>query len=615
MTQGERFVDALGHEFRRQLGRVQRSMRAGRATMLGLVRDPAGLVRGTAESAASVGRLLRPVSEPLSPILRGRSLSLRLDTLALSTEKLRAAAKLVDGKLNDAFVAGVAGGLRLYHEAHKAPVENLRMTMPINVREGEKARVAGNQFVPARFSVPVGIREPRERMAAIRDLVAGQRAEPALAMMDDVSGVLNRLPTAVTTSLFGSMLKGVDFVTSNVPGPRFDVYLSGAKLESVFGFGPLTGAAINVTLFSYTDRSHLGIASDPASVPDPDLLIACMQKGFDEVLTGVCRGARMPRPFRFAVQSFSASSAKEWRERARKAEAIGYSALHLADHILGPGPAIASTNHPIQELAAVPAMMMAAEATTRLRVGCRVFGVDHRQPAMLAKEAATIDLLSDGRLELGLGAGWLAAEYEAIGIRFDPAPVRIARLAETVGALKALFSGEQVSYDGNDVRLHGFAGRPIPVQKPHPPIMIGGGGRRVLSLAARQAEIVSFNFNNRAGVIGSDGVKNSTADETARKVAWVRDAAGERFDALELEIGAYFTFVGDRAREIAGGMAGAFGLTADEMMHHPHALFGTPDAICEELERRRDAYGISYVTVPDTALDAFAPVVAKLTGT
>ncbi len=287
MTQGERFVDALGHEWRRQLGRMQRSVRAARANLLGLMRDPGALARETAEAAASIGRMLKPVSEPLSPIMRGRSLSLHLDTLELSTEKLRAAAKLVDGKLNDAFVAGVAGGLRMYHEAHGAPVASLRMTMPINVREGENAKVAGNQFAPARFAVPVGITDPRARMAAIRELVAGQRAEPAIAMMADISGVLNRLPTSVTTSLFGSMLKGIDFVTSNVPGPRFDVYLSGAKLESVFPFGPLSGSALNVTLFSYTDRSILGIASDPASVPDPELLLACLKRGFDEVLAGV----------------------------------------------------------------------------------------------------------------------------------------------------------------------------------------------------------------------------------------------------------------------------------------------------------------------------------------
>jgi len=287
MTQGARFVDALGHEWRRQLGRLERSARAARAGLIELARDPAALLREAAESAASVARMLKPVSEPLSSIMRGRSLSLHLSTLELPTEKLRAAAKLVDGKLNDAFVAGVAGGLRLYHEAHGAPVAGLRMTMPINVRGGETARVAGNQFVPARFSVPVDIVDPLERMRVIRELVAGQRAEPALGMLADVSGVLNRLPTSVTTSLFGSMLKGVDFVTSNVPGPRFEVFLSGAKLDSVYGFGPLSGAALNVTLFSYTDRSHLGIASDPAALPDPDLLVACMRRGFDEVLAGV----------------------------------------------------------------------------------------------------------------------------------------------------------------------------------------------------------------------------------------------------------------------------------------------------------------------------------------
>jgi len=175
----------------------------------------------------------------------------------------------------------------MYHEAHGAPVESLRMTMPINVREGENARVAGNQFAPARFPVPVGIADPRERIAAIRALVAEQRAEAALGMIAGVSGVLNRLPASVTTSLFGSMLKGVDFVTSNVPGPRFEVFLSGAKLDAVFGFGPLSGAALNITLFSYADRSYLGIASDPSSAPDPDLLVACLRRGFDEVLAGV----------------------------------------------------------------------------------------------------------------------------------------------------------------------------------------------------------------------------------------------------------------------------------------------------------------------------------------
>ncbi len=150
------------------------------------------------------------------------------------------------------------------------------------------------------------------------------------------------------------------------------------------------------------------------------------------------------RPFRFAVQAFNASSGKEWRDKARQAEALGYSTLHLADHVIGPGPAIAATRHPVQQLAAVPAIMSAAEATTTLRVGCRVFCVDYHHPVVLVKTAATIDLLSDGRLEFGLGAGWLAGEYEAMGIAMDPPGVRIERLAEVIGLARTLFAASRV---------------------------------------------------------------------------------------------------------------------------------------------------------------------------
>jgi probable F420-dependent oxidoreductase len=320
------------------------------------------------------------------------------------------------------------------------------------------------------------------------------------------------------------------------------------------------------------------------------------------------------RPFRFAVQTFSASSGAEWADRARRIEGLGYSTLHLADHYLGPGPALESTNHPLQELASVPAMAAAAAATQSLRIGCRVFCNDYRHPVMLAKEAATLDLLSDGRLELGMGAGWLRAEYEAAGFQFDSPGTRIARLEEAVELVKALLSGEPVEHEGEYYETSGFSGAPRPVQRPHPPLMIGGGGRRVLGLAAREANVVSFNFNNRSGIIGPDGVATSTADATAEKVGWVREAAGDRFDDLELEIGAYFTFVTDAAEATAAGMGKALGLSAEEMLRHPHGLIGTPDALCEELERRRETYGISYVTVGDAAIDAFAPVVARLAG-
>ncbi|CAB4861692.1 unannotated protein [freshwater metagenome] len=324
------------------------------------------------------------------------------------------------------------------------------------------------------------------------------------------------------------------------------------------------------------------------------------------------------RPFRFAIQSFSADSPREWRDKARHAEALGYSALHLADHYIGPGPALTATGHPVQGLAAVPAMAVAAEATSTLRIGCRVFCIDYRPLAVLAKEAATLDFFSEGRLELGLGAGWLQGEYEAIGLTMDPAPQRIARLAEAVGAMKVLFSGEPVDIDGEHVHLHGFSQVPHTVQRPHPPIMIGGGSKRVLSLAGAQADIVSLNFNNASGKIGAAGVNSGTAEGTATKVGWVRNAAalaGRVPAEIELEIGAYFTFVTDAARKNAEGFGKMFGLSADDMLVHPHALFGTPAQIADELIRRRELYGISYITINDSAMDAFAPVVEQLTGT
>ncbi len=322
----------------------------------------------------------------------------------------------------------------------------------------------------------------------------------------------------------------------------------------------------------------------------------------------------MAKPFRFAVQSFHADSADAWREDARKTESQGYSALHLADHLIGPGPALEATNHPLQTLAAVPAIAVAAEATTTLRVGCRVFCIDYRPAAVLAKEAATLDFLSGGRLEMGLGAGWLRGEYEAVGIPFDPIGVRIDRLAETVAFVKAHMAKGQLDIAGDHVTARGYEGAPQPVQQPHPPIMIGGGGKRVLSLAAREADIVSLNFNNRSGVLGADGVKSGTADATAEKIGWIREAAGARFDELELEIGCYFAFVGPGTEKIAQGMGASLGLTAEEMRAHPHGVFGEVSAVCDELERRRERYGISYITVGAEARDAFAPVVARLSG-
>jgi probable F420-dependent oxidoreductase len=320
------------------------------------------------------------------------------------------------------------------------------------------------------------------------------------------------------------------------------------------------------------------------------------------------------KPFRFAVQSYDAGSAGEWRERARRVEDLGYSALHLADHYIGPGPALTSTNHPVQTIAAIPAMAFAAEATTTLRIGCRVLCIDYHHPVVLAKELATLDVLSDGRIEAGLGAGWMAGEYDAMGIPFDPPGVRIERLAAVIELLRECFAGGEVDFDRADIVATGFAAVPKPVQPGGPPLLVGGGSPKVLRLAGARADIVSLNFDNSSGQIGAAGVSSGTADGTARKIDWIREGAGSRFDDLELEIGAYFTNVTDDPQPVLDKYSAAFGMAAGDFARHPHVLIGSESALIDELERRRSDLGINYVTIPDTVIEAFAPIVSKLAG-
>jgi len=318
------------------------------------------------------------------------------------------------------------------------------------------------------------------------------------------------------------------------------------------------------------------------------------------------------KPFRFGVQSFNADSGAAWAAKARQAEALGYSAFHLADHLLGPGPALEATNHPVQNLAAIPAMAYAAAVTESIHIGCRVFCIDYYNPVVLAKSAMTIDLLSGGRLEFGLGAGWLKGEYEAIGLVFDPPGTRIARLADVIEGIRAFRGEGHADVSNRTLEWRGFEGVPKPLSKP--PLMIGGGSPMILRLAGREADIVSLNFNNRSGMIGPDGVQSSSEAETQKKIGWIREGAGERFDSLEIEIGAYFTFVMDDPKAVLENFAAMFDYSDDEMRGHPHALFGSVDTICVELERRRELHGISYVTVGEDAMVPFAPVVARLAG-
>lgn len=307
------------------------------------------------------------------------------------------------------------------------------------------------------------------------------------------------------------------------------------------------------------------------------------------------------RPFRFGVTAPTPSAGTDWVERARRVEQLGYSILVVPDHFR-------------DHLAPVPALTAAALATTRLRVGSLVFSNDFRHPAVLAKEAATIDVLSGGRFELGLGGGWLRAEYDQTGIPFDAPGTRIERLEEAVTIIKGLLAGERVTFAGRHYTIADLEGRPTPVQRPHPPIAIGGGGRRTLTLAAREASIVGLVPRARRDGSGLDMTDLSDA-ATREKLEWVRSAAGDRFDSLEIHALIQAVAVADRRTAAADDLASRFKVARDVVLETPYVLLGTIKEMCESLRQRRERYGISYLTVFERDMEAFAPVVARLAGT
>jgi len=316
-------------------------------------------------------------------------------------------------------------------------------------------------------------------------------------------------------------------------------------------------------------------------------------------------------PFRFAVQATNAAGAREWRDSARKVQDLGYSTLFLADHYLGPGPARRAARTPRQDLAPIAAMATAAAVTETLRIGCRVFCVDYHVPAVLAKEAATLDLLSDGRLELGMGAGWSGVEYTAMGLEFDRPGRRISKLEEVIELIKAHFDGSELAFGGEFVNVHGYAGRPHPVQRPHPPIIIGGGGRRVLGLAAREADIVSI---SNVPFVESNDAGLSPHEEARRRIGYVQAAAPERFDTLEVESSPYFTEITDDQDSALADLASRTQIPSEVLRDHPNVLIGSPSAVADVLLSRRDELGVNYVTVQQSQAEAFAPVVSRLRG-
>jgi len=308
-----------------------------------------------------------------------------------------------------------------------------------------------------------------------------------------------------------------------------------------------------------------------------------------------------PRPFRFSVQEHRAHSASQWRDRARAIESMGYAALYLPDHFgEQPGP--------------VAALMSAADATTRLRIGSLVFDNDYRHPVVLAKEAATLDLLSAGRLDLGIGAGWMVSDYQQAGIPYDSAGTRIDRLAETVTIIKKFFGGGEFSFTGKHYSIKGLEGAPSPVQKPHPPILLGGGGRKMLSLAAREANIVHVNYNLNEGRINPKLVQTGMAEATDEKLAWIKEAAGDRFDAIELGFTVFFATVTEDRESLASALAPSMGFEPRNVLEMPHFLIGTVEQIEEDLKLRRERYGFSDVIVPGEATESLAPIVERLAG-
>lgn len=295
------------------------------------------------------------------------------------------------------------------------------------------------------------------------------------------------------------------------------------------------------------------------------------------------------RPFRFGVVAAFARSGDEWANKARRIESMGYATLLMPDGL----------NH---TLAPLPALTAAAMATRTLRIGTYVIANDYRNPVLLAKEAATVDILSGGRFELGMGAGRPAAaeDNRMLGIPFDSGAVRVARLAESIALIKALLSGQTVTATGPHYSADNAQVSPRPLQQPRPPILVAAGKRRLAELAAREADIIALGIP-----------PTETESEITERIEWIREAAGSRFDQIELNLN--LMAVGQRVPQ---WIERQMGLTAEALARAGavSALTGTTDEMVDALQRRRESLGISYIAVGDELMDGLAPVVERLAG-
>jgi probable F420-dependent oxidoreductase len=316
------------------------------------------------------------------------------------------------------------------------------------------------------------------------------------------------------------------------------------------------------------------------------------------------------RPFRFlaSIPRLDETPSR-WREKVRRIEDLGFSAVAISDHF---------TKGWVME--PTIAMMAAAESTEHLRVISLVLSNDYRHPVLLHKALATIDVLSDGRLEIGLGAGWMLSDYKASGIDFCSAEARIARLKESVYILKGLFGPSAFSFDGHHYHIEGLDGLPKPVQQPHPPLLLGGGGRRVLSLAAREADVVSVNANLREGSLTPSAGEDLSAARIAEKVRWIQEAAaaaGRSMDSIELQLNLYVCDITDSpstARTAVSSFAATLQADPSLLDGSPAVLAGSLEQCVEALQERRERYGFSCFNLGGD-IEATAAIVARLAGT
>ncbi|MQA87564.1 MAG: TIGR03621 family F420-dependent LLM class oxidoreductase [Streptosporangiales bacterium] len=312
------------------------------------------------------------------------------------------------------------------------------------------------------------------------------------------------------------------------------------------------------------------------------------------------------RRFRFGVIGENIRTGEQLVAYARRAEQLGYSTLLLRDHFVAEpfGP----------QLAPMVALTAAAGATQRLRVGTLVLDNDYRHPAVVAKEAATLDHLSGGRFELGIGAGWLREEYERAGLPFDAAGVRVGRLEESLHVLKGLLAGARTTFSGAHYTVAELDNFPPPAQRPHPPILVGAGSRRMLGIAGRMADIVGILPRALPDGTISEDLAERTPQTMARKIAWVRESAGDRFPDIELSMVVSVT-VADDYRAAARRVAidrGWGAEAADLVLDMPGQFVGSVERIAEEMQTRRRRYGFSYYVVSDRDMEVFGPVVERL---